>query len=298
MNVHRPKTGSSVELLHEHRDIARGKLRLSLVITLIVMIVEVVGGILTNSLALISDAGHMFTHVFALGISLMAISISSKDPCHHRTYGFYRAEILAALFNSIFLFIITAFIVYESIKRFIEPKVVNDTEMFFIALLGLAVNVASVLILKGSEKEDLNIKGAFLHMLSDTFSSVAIIIGAVIIRYTGWNFIDPILSILIAVVILLWAQKLLRDSINILMEGTPKGVFIDEVEDTIKTEIPEIKEITDLHVWQITSNMYSMSAHVKVGNIDVVSSRKLLDKINKLLNDRYDIEHTTVQFDV
>lgn len=266
-------------------------------ITGIMMVVEVIGGLLTNSLALISDAGHMFTHFFALTISFGAILCASRKSCN-RTFGFYRIEILSALFNSIFLFAVTAFILYEGIIRIIHPTKILGLEMFIIALVGLLVNLTSAWILQGTSRNDLNIKGAFLHMLADTLSSVVIVIGAIIISFTRWVIIDPILSIGIALVIFWWGWGLFRDSVNILLESAPKGLTVDEVSETLKKEIPAIEEITDLHIWEITSNMYSMTAHIRLQRELIRSDEKeMLVKIKRIVDEQFDIEHTTIEFE-
>lgn len=262
------------------------------------MVIELIGGILTNSLALLSDAGHMFTHFFALGISLGAIVIASREPCHHRTYGFYRAEILAALFNSLFLFAVTAYILYEGIKRLIHPEPIWGLQMFLVAVVGLIVNGISVLILRGSKRDDLNIKGAFLHMLADTVSSIVIVFGAIIIYLTSWYLIDALLAIGISFVIFVWAWSLFKDSVNILLETAPKGTNVDDVSNQLRKEIPEIKDIQDMHIWVITSNMYSFTAHIAIGNENREKSREILNRINRCLNEKFDVEHTTIQFDV
>jgi cobalt-zinc-cadmium efflux system protein len=265
-----------------------------MVITAAVMVIEVIGGYLTGSLALSSDAGHMFTHLFALAISFIAIVIACKEPCHHRTYGFYRVEILAALFNSIFLFGVTTYIFYQGILRLLNPQPVLGFEMLMVALLGLAANGISLILLRGSVKADLNVKGAFLHMFADTASSVAIIIGAIIVYLTDWYIVDPLLGIGISVLIFLWAWGLLKDAVNVLLETAPKGVNIDIVGAELKEHVPEIVEITDMHIWEITSEMYSLTAHItiKEGN-----QKHLINKINKLLNEKHGIEHTTIQLE-
>jgi cobalt-zinc-cadmium efflux system protein len=259
------------------------------------MAVEVVGSILTGSLALGSDAGHMFTHLFALAISFTAIVIACKEPCHHRTYGFYRAEILAALFNSIFLFGVTVYIFYQGFERLLHPQPVLGFEMLLVALLGLAANGLSILILRGSVKSNLNIKSAFLHMFADTVSSVAIIIGAVIVSLTNWYFIDPLLGIGISILIFIWAWSLLKDSVNVLLETAPKGMDIDTVGGELKEKIPEIVQISDMHIWEITSGMYSLTAHIEVTSSNYEMANQILDNINKLLDEKYGIEHTTIQ---
>lgn len=266
-------------------------------ITASVMLVEVIGSIFTGSLALGSDAGHMFTHLFALVISYAAIVIACKEPCHHRTYGFYRVEILAALFNSIFLFGVTAYIFYQGVERLLDPQPVLGFEMLLVALLGLAANGLSLLILRGNVRNDLNIKGAFLHMFADTVSSVVIIIGAVVVSLTNWYIIDPLLGIGISILIFIWAWRLLRDSVNVLLETAPKGMDINIVSSELKKNMPEILEISDMHIWEITSGMYSLTAHIEIDLANYENVRQILDKINKLLDEKYGIEHTTIQLE-
>jgi len=296
-HAHRPKIRQSLAGLEEYRRVERKRLRLTMAITGSVMIVEVIGGILTRSLALLSDAGHMFTHFFALGVSFAAMRIACKEPCHHRTFGFFRAEILAALFNSLFLFAVTAYILYAGIRRLVHPEPVLGLQMFVVALIGLVVNILSALILRDSARDDLNIKGAFLHVMADTVSSVAIIVGAVIIYFSGWNVLDPLLAIGISVVIAVWAWGLLRDSVTILLEVAPRGVTVDVVGTELRKAIPGIREINDMHIWVITSNMYSLTAHITLDPAAMASRGDILERINGLLDEKYDIQHTTIQFD-
>ncbi len=293
---HRPKQ-DSISNIHEYRSVAKNKLTLSMIITGSVMVIEVIGSILTGSLALGSDAGHMFTHLFALAISFIAIVIACKKPCHHRTYGFYRVEILAALFNSIFLFGVTIYIFYQGIERLLNPQPVLGFEMLLVALLGLTANGLSILILRGSVKSNLNVKSAFLHMFADTVSSIAIIIGAVIVSLTNWYFIDPLLGIGISILIFVWAWGLLKDSVNVLLETAPKGMDIDTVGSKLKEKIPEITKITDMHIWEITSGMYSLTAHIEADLTNYENTNQLIDKIIKILNEEYGIEHTTLQIE-
>ncbi len=294
-HCHWPLTGDSSYASGEYRGVEKKKLKLAMAITGGTMIVEAVGGIVTNSLALLSDAGHMFTHLFALGVSLAAILIASKDPCHHRTYGLFRAEILAALFNSVFLFAVTGVIFYEGAKRLIEPQPVRTLAMFFVAMLGLVVNILCLFILRGSHRDDLNVKGAFLHMVADTASSVAVVSGAVVLYFTNWSPIDPLLSIGISLAILAWAYRLFKDSVSILMESAPKGINIDDVGATLKKEVPEIQDIYDMHIWVITSNMYSLTAHISIEEASRHRSGQVVRRINQVLNETYRIGHTTIQ---
>jgi cobalt-zinc-cadmium efflux system protein len=297
-HAHGPKLTSVADELFEYRSVEKKKLKLTMTITGVVMIVEVIGGLLTNSLALISDAGHMFTHFFALLISFSAILFANRKSSHHRTFGFYRVEILAALFNSAFLFAVTVWILFEGLKRIIHPEPILGMQMFIIALVGLIVNLISMLILNGAGKEDLNIKSAFLHMWADTLSSVAIVIGAIVIYFTHWNIIDPILSILIALLIVGWGWNLFKDSANILLESVPKGMDIRHVARALHEGVPEIAEITDLHIWEITSKMYSMTAHIKLkGGPQRPDTKEILHKLKDIANRQFDIEHTTIEID-
>ncbi|MFZ5800459.1 MAG: cation diffusion facilitator family transporter [Candidatus Omnitrophota bacterium] len=297
-HAHRPKQTSVADELFEYRSVEKKKLKATIAITGAMMLVEVMGGLLTNSLALISDAGHMFTHFFALAISFGAILCANRENCHGRTFGFYRIEILSALFNSLFLFGVTAWILFEGIKRIIHPAPILGMQMFIIAVSGLIVNLISALILHGASKDDLNVKGAFLHMWADTLSSVVIVVGAVIIYFTNWNIIDPILSIGIALVIFGWGWELFKDSANILLESVPKGIDTDEVTNVLTKEVPAISAITDLHIWQITSKMYSMTAHVSLKEeFEKEQEKAILHKIKKILDERFDIEHVTIEFE-
>jgi len=293
---HRPK-GDTLSGVHEYKNVTKNRLVLSMIITASVMVIEVVGSILTGSLALGSDAGHMFTHLFALAISFTAIIISCKEPCHHRTFGYYRAEILAALFNSIFLFGITAYIFFQGIERLLNPQPVLGFEMLLVALAGLSANGISILILRNSIRNDLNVKGAFLHMFADTASSILIIIGAIVVSFTGWYIIDPLLGIGISILIFVWAFGLMRDSINVLMETSPKGITADVVTVEIKKNVPEVTAINDMHIWEITSGMYSLTAHIEANITSSGNANEIIQRINTLLNDKFGIEHTTIQIE-
>ncbi|UCE12934.1 MAG: cation transporter [Candidatus Heimdallarchaeota archaeon] len=284
--------------LYEYRSVEKKRLLLSFTITSIVMFLELIGGIFTNSLALISDAGHMFTHSFAIAISLFAMIIAGKlPPCHHRTFGLYRAEILAAFINGLFLLLIVGTLIYEAILRILFPTDVLAVEMFLIALIGLAVNISSIFILQGSNKKDLNIRGLFYHILGDTVSSIGIVLAAITIFYTGWTFIDPLVSLLISAIILIWALGILKDSTRILLEMTPPGLNIDIIKDDLKSRFPEINEVSNAHLWTITSDMLVFSAHLKLKNpkMSDLDQEELIDRINEALSQKYHIIESTIQ---
>lgn len=284
--------------IFEYRQVETRKLVLVLVITSATMLVEIVGGVLTRSLALISDAGHMFTHSFAIVISLGAILIAKNPPCHHRTYGWFRAEIMAAFVNSLFLFGVTAWIVWESFQRLRRPAVVLGLEMFAVALFGLLVNLVTMAILRGHHRGDMNIRGVFLHLLADTLSSVAIVIGGVVIWYTGAAFLDPIISLGISLAILAWAWGLFKESSRILLEMAPRGLDVDSLADELKGRFPEIQGLYNVHFWAITSEMYVFTAHLRVREeaLRETTGREVIRKINRYLKERYPIVESTIQW--
>jgi len=284
--------------LDKDRLLIKTRLRVVIIITAIVMVVEVVGGFLTNSLALLSDAGHMLTHLFALGMSFFAIVLAARPVTKEKTYGFYRAEVVVAFVNGIVLLFIAAFIFYKAIFRVISPQPVAELEMLLVAILGLAANGVGIFLLSGVGKGGINVRSAFLHLIGDTASSGAVVLGGLIIYYTGNFLVDPLISILICILILIWAGRLLAESTNILLEATPKDVDIDEMADFIKRRVPGVKVVHDVHVWVITSHMYAMTAHVIVDDIPISKSREILEEINRLVDEKFNISHTNIQFEI
>lgn len=284
------------EHLFEYRSVAARRLALSLTITGIVMVVEIIGGVLTGSIALISDAGHMFTHGFAIAVSLVAISIARRPPCHHRTFGLYRAEILAAFINGLFLLLVVGAMIYEAVLRIIYPEEILGLQMLGVAIVGLAVNLASIAILQGSFKEDLNVKSVFYHMIADAASSVGIVAAAIVIFYTGWNILDPLVSLGISALIVRWGWGILRDSTKILLEVAPTGLNVDIISDDLKSRFPEIKELYNVHLWTITAGMIVFSAHVELDNTsDSVDGESLVARISSHLSDEYGVIESTIQ---
>lgn len=275
---------------------SRRRLYITVVLTAATFVAEVVGGFLTNSLALLSDAGHMFTHLLALGVSLVAAILAARPATERRTYGLNRVEILAALFNGATLFLISVGISYEAYERLWEPVDIATGPMLGIAILGLAVNLLCAYVLHGSENRDLNVRAAFVHLLTDTFSSIAVILGAILISVTGWTIIDPLLSVGICVAILFWAFKLVWESVDILLEATPRDVDLSNVIRELR-QIPGVKDIHHLHVWTITSGMYALSAHVDVDDLRVSETENLAERAEKLLKAKFHINHATFQFE-
>jgi len=288
--------GAYSDHLFQFRLVERRKLILSLSITMVVMILEILGGLITNSIALLSDAGHMFTHAFAIGISLLATTIARKPPCHHKTFGLYRAEVLAAFINGLFLIPIVGIIIYEAILRFLNPQDVIGFYMLIVAFIGLGVNITSILILQGSQNSNLNIRSVFYHMIADAASSIGIVIAAFIIISTGFVILDPIVSLGISMVIIYWAYGILKESTRILLEMAPKGMNIDTISEDLKVNFPEIIELFDAHLWTIIPDMLIYSVHVKLNN-DLIegNQEELISKINDFLSKHYKIIESTIQ---
>ncbi|MFA6742345.1 MAG: cation diffusion facilitator family transporter [Arcobacteraceae bacterium] len=279
---------------HDHRGTDKKVLKWALSITLVTMFLEFFYGFLSNSLALISDAIHMFTHSFALIISLVAIIIASKKAPLSKTFGFYRTEVLAAFVNGITIILSIAWIIYEAILRFFNPQIIDIKTAMIVAIIGLVINIITGFILMQGDKENINLKSSFVHMLSDALSSVAIIIGYVVIYFTQWYFVDIILAVIVAVVIAKWAIDILKNSINTLMESSP--LDINEVKQFIEKH-KEVLELHDVHIWEITQDMYNMTAHVKINKESLENYEQLMHEINHELKDKYKIVHTTFQFE-
>lgn len=282
---------------HHHRHFNKKRLIYAIILTGLMFVIEIVGGFLTHSLALLSDAAHMFSHLFALGISYTAIIISLRPADPQRTYGYYRAEILAAFVNGISLFVIIFAILYGAYERFKNPVDIRATEMFIISITGLLVNLATAALLRSGSRSDINVKGAFLHALGDMISSVGVVAAAIVIQFTHLYIIDTIVSIFIALIIVYWAISLIKDSTHILLEGTPKNIPIDEVVALIKKIVARESIVHHIHAWQISTNIYALTAHISVDHIDPHEATRSLRLIKEELEHRYHIHHTTIQFE-
>lgn len=297
---HAPREHCHPHGLHDHspRLVERKKLLWSMALTGTMMGVEAIGGFLTNSLALLSDAGHMLTHFSALLISLGATLLATRAlPSKERSFGFYRVEVLAALLNSIILFVICFFIFNEAFRRIHDPQPIKGAQMFVVAVIGLMVNLVTAGILSGV-RANINLRSAFFHMLGDTLSSFGVVAGAIWIHFTKKTIVDPLLSILIAVLILIWSVRLLRDACHILLESSPRHIQVDEVIRSIRESIKEVRGLHDVHIWEITSNMYAMTAHAIVEDMKISESSAIRNRIHRLLEDRFDIGHTNIQFEL
>jgi cobalt-zinc-cadmium efflux system protein len=272
------------------------KMKFAVILTVLILLLEAIGGILTNSLALLSDAGHVFADIFALGLSWVALVLSGLPPNHRKSYGYFRAEVLAAAINGVTLFLVALWIFYEAIGRISSPVPVKSLEMFLIALVGLAVNLIIMLKLKGSIHQSLNVKSAFLHVLGDMLSSVGVIVGGIIMLVTQFYIVDPIISILIGLIILRGAVGVLKECSDILLEGVPKDIKLGEVEKVLK-HIPGVVDIHDLHIWSISSTHLALSSHVIVDEQTTHSTKKILDEIQAKMMEKFKIEHITIQFE-
>jgi len=275
---------------------ANRPLKIALVIVLVVMIAEVVGGILSNSLALISDAGHMFTDALALGLGLFAINIAKRPATQKKTYGYYRAEIMAALANGTMLILVAVYIFYEAFQRFSETSPVNAPTMLLIAGIGLIANLAGIFLLRKESHKSLNIKAAFWHIIGDTLSSVGVIIAGVIILVTSWYVVDPIIAAIIGCVILWGAIRIVKEATDILLESVPKHIQVEKVIDAARS-IPGVKDLHDVHIWTITSGVYAISAHLNIENQTVSQSTEIVSAVNQLLAKDFNISHTTLQLE-
>lgn len=264
-------------------------------ITLSYLIIEVVVGFLANSLALLSDAAHMLTDVAGIALALFAIWMASKPRTNRKTFGYYRLEILSALTNGIILIFISMFILFEAWDRFFNPQEVAGLPVLIVAFFGLIINLISMKLLAEGSEESINLKGAFLEVLSDMLSSIGVIIAGIVILTTGWVYIDPIVSALIGLFILPRTFNLIKESVNVLLEAVPSHIEYEEVEKYIKQR-PSVKSLHDLHIWTITSGIYALSAHlVMKEEFDFPQINQELSEIKAYLNKEFKIEHTTLE---
>ena len=271
-------------------------LKIVLAIVLVIMVAEVIGGILSGSLALLGDAGHMLVDALALGLSLFAITIARKPASPTRTYGYHRVEIIAALANGTILMLISIYIFYEAYQRFSNLPDIQTPLMLIIAAVGLLANIAGIFLLKQASHANLNIKAAFWHIIGDTISSVGVIIAGLIIHFTGWSIVDPIIAVFIGAIILWGAVRIVKESVDVLLESVPGHVEVDEIIDMM-TGISGVEEVHDIHVWTITSGIHALSAHLLIEDQMVRKSADILEMVNQKLAQQFNITHTTLQLE-
>jgi cobalt-zinc-cadmium efflux system protein len=270
-------------------------LKWSFAATTLFVVFELGAGIRANSLALLSDAGHNFTDALALVLAAVGYYLQSKPADSVKTYGYHRAGVLTAFVNALTLVGISIFIFYESWERLLHPRQVSEETMFWVAAAGLVLNGVIMWGLHAEKDRDLNIRAAFMHMLGDAVGSVGIIAGAIVIYYTGLDVIDPVLSVLIGLLIIWTAWDIIRDSLNVLLEGLPRGMKLSEVIDALRG-LDGVIDVHDLHIWSLGSSAHALSCHVLIDDVPPSESKAILERINSLLC-TFDIHHTTIQFE-
>jgi cobalt-zinc-cadmium efflux system protein len=279
--------------LQRHTESRR--LKWALAISVLYFFAELIAGFMTNSLALLSDAGHMLSDVGAMALSLFAFRFARRPATHESTYGFHRAEILAALFNGLALWLIVGVIFSAAYSRFLNPPEVESFGMMIVAFAGLFVNIAAAAILHGGHRHNLNLRGAFLHVVSDAIGSVGAILAGFIMLTTGWYLADPLIGVFIGVLILISSWSLVRDCLSVLMQAVPKGIRLEEVRRTIEA-VEGVSKVHDLHIWAVTSDIFTLSAHAVVESGG--DFHEVLNGIEDTLKERYNIEHTTIQLEI
>lgn len=281
---------------HHHFDPSGNKkgLMIALIITVGIMFLEFFGGLITNSLALLSDSGHMLNDASSLALSLVAVWFATKPASPNKTYGFHRFEILAALLNGVTLFVVAGFIIVEAYGRFFDPPAVASGSMMLIASIGLLANVASAwsLMRKGDVKNNINLRSAYLHVLGDALGSVGAIIAGLIMMIFGWYVADPIISVLVALLILRGAWGIIKHTVHVLMEGTPITINPAEVKEILES-IEGVRNVHDLHIWTITSGLDSLSCHILIE--EEADDQRILQQAIRLIADHFKIQHTTIQ---
>ncbi len=272
----------------------RRRLTVALVLTLTYMVAEVIGGLLTGSLALLADAAHMLTDVGGLALALFAIWFATRPATPRKTYGYLRMEILSALLNAVVLLVLTVYILYEAYQRFLAPGEILSGPMLVVAIIGLAVNLAGMKLLAGGSSESLNVQGAYFEVLSDMLGSLGVIAAALIVMTTGWTLADPLIGAGIGLFIVPRTWRLLRQAVHILMEGVPAAIDGRKLEDALRG-VPGVLGVYDLHVWTITSGLDAMSGHVIVR--DMTDSLAILRGARQVMKDEFQIDHVTIQIE-
>jgi cobalt-zinc-cadmium efflux system protein len=281
---------------HCHHDGTGRILKWSTVATVLFVFVEAIAGIKAGSLALLSDAGHNLTDALALLFTWFAFYLQTKPANDVKTYGYHRSGVLAAFVNALTLVVLTAWIFYESVQRFLHPQPVQEQIMIAVAGLGLLLNAGVMWGLRSAKNHDINVRSAFIHMLGDALGSVAIVAGAIVIHYTGWQQIDPALSVIIGALIIWTAWDIVNESLNILLEGLPRGLELQTVIVAMR-EVPGVLEVHDLHIWSLGSSTHALSCHAVIEDVPPSASDRILKRLNNMLCERFAIRHTTVQFE-
>ena len=288
---------------HSHAHVSEaseGNLRrvmIALVLTGTFMIVEVVGGIISGSLALLADAGHMLTDTMALALAAVAFHVSKRPADGNLTYGYQRFQILAAFVNGLSLLVIVGWILYEAVERFLAPRDILGETMLVVAAAGLVINIISFAVLHTGDQENLNIRGAALHVAGDLLGSIAAIVAAIVIIYTGWTMIDPILSVAVAILILRSAWALVKRSAHVLLEGAPDWLNVADMQERIVANVPGVREIHHVHVWGLTPQQLMLTMHVAIRD-DVDSQSRVVRGVKDYVQSEFGIGHSTIEIEV
>lgn len=273
-----------------------GKLKIAITLTTVTLLAEVAGGFWTNSLALLSDAAHVFLDLFALILSLVAIKLAGLPPSDRHTFGYHRSEVFASFINGLTVFLMGVGIMYEAVARFAHPETVKSLPMLFIAVIGLVMNLLAAGALHRHSHDDLNVKSAFLHVIGDAVASAGVIIGGIVMYYTGWYLLDSMISAAIGLLILTGAGRILRESTHILMEGVPRGIDFNSVADAIRS-VEGVRDLHYLNIWTVCSHILALSVHIDCDIESETSRTAILHRIEHLLGKRFNITHTTIQME-
>ena len=281
---------------HEEVQLAGNKLKYSLILSATILIAEVIGGVLSNSLALLSDAGHVFADVIALGLSWYGVRQAMRPSDSRMTFGYHRIGVIVAIVNAVSIFVIAAVIIYEAYGRLREPPEVKSTLMMAVAIVGLAANILVTWWLRKAQRSNINIRSAFWHAFGDALASVGVIVGGIIIMLTGQFLVDPIISVLIALIILWSAWSIFREGFRVILEATPRDVDILKMIGALKS-IEGVKDVHDVHVWSITPELRAMNGHILIEDISISDAAVIRSRIEEVIRDQFHIEHTTLQME-
>ncbi|MBI2865623.1 MAG: cation transporter [Chloroflexi bacterium] len=281
---------------HSHATLVGSKLKVALIVTAVVFVGELVGGRMADSLALMSDAGHMFTDVLALLLSWFGVRQAARLPTQRMTYGYHRIGVLVALANSLTLVGIAMIIFYEAFQRLLSPPEVNSDLMLVVAVIGFAANAFILFLLRDDQKGNINVRSAFLHVAGDALASVAVIAGGIAIFFTDWYWLDPVLSVGIALIIAIGSWEIIKEGLSIFLEATPAHVDLDEMMTELN-KVEGVMGVHDLHVWSIAPHLHALSCHILIDDQHISECSMILERLNHSLSEEYGIDHTTVQFE-
>jgi len=281
---------------HHHPLPVGSKLKFGIIFTGAILVIEVVGGLLSNSLALLSDAGHVFADVIALSLSWYGVRQAERPPTGRMTFGYHRVGVIIALVNAISIFVIAAIIFYEAYRRWQQPPEINSPIMLAAAVVGLSVNIFVVFWLRKEQQKNLNVRSAYWHAFGDALASIGVIIGGIIILLTGWFLIDPIISVFIGCIITLAAWRILKEGLRVLLEATPHQVDVTKMVNTL-TQILGVKGVHDVHVWSISPEIHAMSCHVLIDDLPTSQAADIRRNIEEILQKRFHVEHTVLQME-